>query len=92
MRPVEPASVPRRPGHLAWQEVAGEAVVLDSRARVLRGLNATGARVWDLVDGSRTVADIATVLAAEWNRDAGDALADVTRFVEALRERGLVEI
>jgi len=92
MDAVSPLSVPRRPPHLAWQDIAGEAVVLDAKARVLRGLNATGARVWDLIDGVRTVEDIAATLAAEWVRDLSPTLADVLGFVEALRDRGLVEI
>jgi len=89
---IQPTSVPRRPGHLAWQEVAGEAVVLDTKERMLRGLNASGARVWDLIDGSRTVGDIAATMAAQWQRDPGDVLADVTRFIDTLRDKGLVEI
>ena len=85
-------SVPRRPAHLAWQQIAGEAVVLDTEARVLRGLNATGARVWDLIDGTRSLGEIAATLAAEWQRDTPPTLADVRTFVTALRDRGLVEV
>ena len=89
---IQTTSVPRRPAHLAWQEVAGEAVVLDTKQHVLRGLNTTGARVWDLIDGTRTVGDIAAALATERRREPGEVLADVTRFIETLLDKGLIEI
>jgi hypothetical protein len=61
--------------------------MLDAGGTVARGLNATAARVWELIDGRRTVGEIAVELHGE-----GDVSSDVLAFCGALLERGLIEI
>lgn len=75
----------------AWQEVAGEHVVLDVEGRVLRGLNPSAGRIWMLLDGSRTLAQVAQELAAHYRIGAGRALEDVLAFARYLCARGLLE-
>ena len=65
-------------------------VLLDPPGRVLRGLNETGARVWQLCDGRRTVREISDQIAREFDADPATALSDVLRFLEALASRGLL--
>jgi hypothetical protein len=89
---LSPDSVPRRARDAAWRDVAGEMVVLDVRGRRMRGLNPSGGRVWALLDGERSVAAIAGLLAAETGADQARVLVDVTGFIARLRELGLVEI
>lgn len=66
-------------------------VVLDPQGRTLRGLNGTGARVFELSDGQRTVAGIAAEISREFRITAERALQDVLQFVELLCARGLLE-
>ena len=69
---------------------SGEQVVLDPEGRMLRGLNPTGARVWELLDWRRTVLEIARALATETGVDEARALADASAFLQQLLERRLI--
>lgn len=75
----------------AWRTIAGEGVILSLDTKVLRGLNPVGARVWELIDGQRSVAAIGQQIAHEFEVEPPRALADVERFVQDLLARGLVE-
>jgi hypothetical protein len=68
----------------------GELVVLDSAGRMLRGLNGTGAQVWRLLDGQRSVWEVAVALAEQARIDQARALEDVRAFLAALAEKNLV--
>ena len=80
------ASVPRRRAGVEVEVVGEQAVMLDSAGTTARGLNASARRVWELIDGRRTIAEIAR----ELHRHA--KVDDVSRFVEALKARGLVDV
>jgi hypothetical protein len=67
-----------------------ETVVIDPDTNVARMFNGVGSRVWELVDGQHTVADIAAILETEYAVSTSEALASVTHFVEALVQRDLI--
>lgn len=74
----------------AWRLIAGEAVILSLDTKVLRGLNEVGSRVWDLIDGQRTVDDIVGVIVDEFDVPRQQAAEDVEAFVRQLVDKGLV--
>jgi hypothetical protein len=56
-------------------------------------LNATGARMVHLVDGVRTLREIANAIALEFSADSAQVESDVLRFAKSLVERGaLLEV
>jgi hypothetical protein len=65
-------------------------VVLPERGKFLV-LNNTGAQLWRMVDGQRSLADIAQALAVEWQIEPLRAEADVLRLAGHLLERGALE-
>ena len=69
--------------------IAGEAVILSLDTKVLRGLNVVGSRVWELIDGRRTVDDIIDVIVSEFDVARSQAVTDVNTFVRQLLDRGL---
>ena len=69
-----------------------EFVVLDPPGRMLRGLNETGARVWGLIDGRRTVREIASEIAGEFEVDHAVAETDVRGFISMMSRRGLLQM
>jgi hypothetical protein len=72
---------------VAWQMVAGEAVLIDlDRGHVL-GLNATGSFLWPRLT-ERSEPELATDLVAAFDVDAEAAQADVRAFLSDLRTRG----
>jgi hypothetical protein len=67
--------------------VDGEAVLVDARQGMVRVLNSTGARIWELIDGRRTVAELAGCIASEYAIDAARARADTLAFCNELVRR-----
>lgn len=53
-------------------------------------LNDTGARVWQMADGRRTLGDIAQELVKEWGVEVARAQADVLKLARQLVEREAV--
>jgi hypothetical protein len=74
---------------VAWQMVAGEAVLIDlDRGQVL-GLNDSGSFLWNRLT-ERSEAELTTDLAAAFDVDTTRAQTDVRIFVADLRIRGYV--
>lgn len=84
---MTPESVPAlwRLARLDFDSVRNRPVLLYPEGAVL--LNETGAEILRLVDGTRTVAEIAQELGSKYN---ADVTADVSAYLEALAERELV--
>jgi hypothetical protein len=76
----------------AWRRMEGEMILLQPEEQKLCGLNPTGARVWDLVDGARSAGDIAGAIASEFGREATEVLGDVLAFLGELERRQLVVV
>jgi len=72
------------------QQVEGSSVLLDIDSGEYFTLNEVGGRVWDLCDGTRSVASIADVLSAEYDVDATTALLDADELLQSLAGAGLV--
>ena len=74
----------------AWRVIEGEAVILSLDTKAFRGLNPVGSRVWELIDGRRSVDEIVEAIAREFDVAPERAAEDVRAFVRALLDRGLV--
>ena len=74
----------------AWRVIAEEAVILSLDTKVLRGLNPVGSRVWELIDGQRTLDEIVDRIVSEFDVDRSQAADDVGEFARELLDRGLV--
>lgn len=67
-----------------------DAVVISPAENMVRMLNPTGSRIWQLADGTRTVDEIAAVLAQEFAVTQAQARANADEFIAALVEKGLL--
>lgn len=67
-------------------------VVLDGAGQMMRGLNASGARVWGLIDGRRALGEIAEELARCYGEPVSRVLEDVAAFAGELERKGLVRL
>jgi len=74
----------------ASRVIEGEAVILSLDTKVLRGLNPVGSRVWELIDGQRSVEEIAGLIVKEFEVERSQADKDVRGFVQELLDKGLV--
>ncbi len=74
----------------AWRVIEGEAVILSLDTKAFRGLNPVGSRVWELIDGRRSVDEIVEVIVREFDVTPERAAADVQTFVRELLDKELV--
>jgi hypothetical protein len=72
--------------------VAGEVVILHLDDGVYYGLNEVGTRVWQLLEHPRNVDQIVDVITDEFEVERSQCLSDVKELLQALSERGLVEL
>ncbi len=77
---------------LATRESEGELVVVLPEQGKFVVLNATGARVLRLSDGTRTLREIADALAVEFSADQAHVDGDVLRFAQSLVDRGALQV
>jgi hypothetical protein len=83
---------PRREPAAAWRVVDGEAVMVLPSTGKVHTLNAVGTRFWELVDGERSIADIAAQIVEEFDAPVERIAADCRAFAVELSERGLLAL
>jgi hypothetical protein len=74
----------------AWRIIEGEAVILSMDTKVLRGLNPVGSRIWELIDGQRSLEEITGTIVLDFDVTPADAAQDVRAFIQELLDGGLV--
>jgi len=80
-----------RQKEVAWRMIDGEAVIITPADSTMHTLNDVGTRIWELMTGDRSLAEVAELLCAEFDVDKGRAEKDTIWFVECLSKKGLVE-
>ncbi len=86
----DPSTVLRPAPDLHVEHIDGETVVYDPLRRDLHLLDTRATAVWDLLDGTRTLDEVCTELAAVFGAPVEVLRADLPVVVADLRERGLL--
>jgi hypothetical protein len=73
-------------------DLDGEAAILNLASGVYYGLDATGARVWNLVQTPRTVNEIRDALLKEYDVEAERCERDLLALLGDLAAAGLIEV
>jgi protein arginine N-methyltransferase 1 len=76
--------------HVLSRRVGDELLLLDTSAGVYHALNETGARVWELLESGREVAEIAADVARGYDIDERRAAEDVARVLAQLEGARLI--
>ena len=83
----------RIPEHVLFRELLdGEAVVLDIVSGIYFGLDDVGTRVWQLLEEYQVLRRVLGVLGSEYDVALPHLEADLLRFVDQLRAKGLVSL
>jgi hypothetical protein len=90
-RAADPAACPKRREGVAAQVADGEAVLLDIESGEYFSLNSVGSRIWELCDGTRSTAEIVSILCGEFDVVEDVATADAHEILDELRNEKLVE-
>lgn len=90
--PVAIPSTPlRRRRDVIAQRVGETAVLVNLRSNRIYELNATGARVWELLETETTVEHVVEALTLEFEAPRVSLAEEVAQIVSDLRREGLVE-
>ncbi|MBI1350205.1 MAG: PqqD family peptide modification chaperone [Actinomycetales bacterium] len=81
--------IARTPGVLE-AEVDGDRVLMHPDDYTYYGLTETGAAVWSLIDGTRSVADVVAALAEEYDATPAVIRTDVESFLSGMEAAKLV--
>ena len=73
-------------------EIGEEVAILDLRAGTYYGLNAVGARVWELVQGPKRVSEIHNILLKEYEVEPERCERDLLALLQRLAHEGLVKV
>jgi hypothetical protein len=87
---VAPHAIPRPVNGAPGSRFGAEYVLLDPSGKMSRGFSTTSARVWELMDGARSVEEIARRVAEEYGAPMPVVLSDVSGFIDELVRKGLV--
>lgn len=85
-------SRPRQRGkQVLTQQVSGTLILLHLDNGEYYKLDEVGSRVWELCDGTRTVADAVSVICEEYEASAETVEADVLALVRELADEKMVD-
>lgn len=69
-----------------------ESAILNLKNSVYYGMNPVGARVWNLLQQPRSVAELRDVVLAEFEVGAERCERDLLELLEKMRAEGLIEV
>ena len=75
-----------------FQELQGEAVVLNLKSGVYFGLDPVGTRIWQLFAAHESLSEIAHAIVAEYDVTEDRSAADLLALVTDLERNGLVTV
>ncbi|HEX8849070.1 MAG TPA: pyrroloquinoline quinone biosynthesis peptide chaperone PqqD [Gemmatimonadaceae bacterium] len=88
--PLQTEFRPSRKTRVLTQRAADTVVLLDPDSGEYFSLDDVGGRIWELCDGTRTVAEIAAILGTEYDADAAAIEDDVSELLAGLEEASLL--
>jgi Coenzyme PQQ synthesis protein D (PqqD) len=76
---------------LEWRSVEGEVVALDLPKETYLGVNRSGSVLWQALAQGATPEELTELLVAEYGIDSAEAERDVTEFIAAMQQHGVLE-
>ncbi len=83
-------TIPEKASDLIWRSLDDGTVVIDPENGDIQVLNTVGARAWELVDGQRSIDQIAREITQDFEVSIEDAREDLDVYLESLTEMGLI--
>ena len=86
---MKPDDTPSARDDVLFRELDDGCVLYDPATEKVHSLNATAAFIWCLLDGERSLTDVAAELCRATGADEATVLRDVRRAADHLRRQGL---
>jgi len=87
---IRQAICPRRSEGILAKEVSDSWVLLNLESGEYYALNEVGGRVWDLCDGTRSVAEVVAIISQEYDAPGEVIETDVLELLQELAHEKLV--
>jgi hypothetical protein len=81
-----------RSDQVLFQNLDGEAVLLDLASETYFGLNEVGTRIWQLIETAPSLSEVHSALCTEFDADATRIKHDLLALVGELSKAGLVTV
>jgi hypothetical protein len=75
-----------------WQELQGEAVLLNLKTGVYFGLNPIGTRIWELLADNSMIRDVVDAIVGEYDVAAQVCAEDVIALIADMQKHSLVTV
>jgi glycerol-3-phosphate O-acyltransferase len=85
-------AVPKTAPDVIGRNLDNEAILVLTNKAEIKVINEVGAFIWLLVDGSRSIREIASNVSQEYDVDQAQSEADTVEFVADLVQRGILLI
>ncbi len=82
----------KQASNVTFEKVAGEAILIHLDSGTYFSLNKVGTQFWEMLDGSRTIAEQARILAEQYDVDATMVRDDLLELAIAMQDENLVEV
>ena len=73
-------------------DLDGRTLLLQVSSGTYFGLNPVGAQVWPVIQRGTTFAEIVSIILQNYEAEANEVEADVTKLLESLLSAGLIQI
>lgn len=90
--PITLATRLRRSDEVLFQNLDGQAVLLDLSGEAYFGLNEVGTRVWELLESTPLLSDVCARIQLEYEVDHEQAAEDLLGLASRLIESGLASV
>lgn len=85
-------SYPCRSDELVWRVIGDEVVILTADGHEIHKLNKVGSAIWDLVDGTKNIKEIISLIRERFDISFEVAQADVLDFAKKLVAKKILQI
>lgn len=89
---MNPSVVPRKHAGYRYEMLDGEFMLYSSERTQAVYLNESASAIWGLIDGRRSVEEIAELLAGAFEVPLAEMRADVMEALKRMAEDGVVEL
>lgn len=77
---------------IAWRIIDGEAFLVNPKASLIYPLNAVATRIWQLLDGEKSVEEIICIMQEEFKQNKEIIKKDALEFLDKLLKASLIEV
>lgn len=89
---MHPSDKPQRHPEATHETVEEEAIIINLNTGVYYTANDTATMFWELIDGQRTIADCARLIAQDYDVEAEVVEADLLELATELKSEGLIVV